>query len=386
MIAPLLAVALALSPTSGFEHSSGLDVVLVRQPGLPLVSLGLVVRHDPRQPPDLHQEIASQLFGARVGDEDGTTAARLRLDGGDARPVEVPDGTLWTFGLAPDDLPGALDRMAELLSRPRPLRDRDGQTWGRMPSNVSAGLHQLARGRALGHLERPPTPSGPWARIFVDHTNTWVVPGNSRLIVAGDIDEVELRKHLDHALASWPKATPAPLEASRARDGDSEPRAQIVGLRGSERAGYAAAFRLPPAGMRAVAQWLLATEFVGARAGWQLAAEPDLGLYSAAARGAGSADELQGELIGTLEALAEGLPPELHARRIRLVRNRLIAGFEGRAGAVETWAQLRALGVQASELPTLLLALEEVSPEELAGFARGLLTGSLRVEVLETTQ
>ncbi len=386
MIAPLLAIALTLAPTSGFEHSSGLDVVLVTQPDLPLVSLGLVIRNDPRQPPDLQQEVVAQLLRARVGDEDGETAARLRLWGGDAEPIEVADGTLWSFGVTPKDLPDALDRMAELLSRPLPVLDREGEAWGRMPSDVSGGLHQLARGRALGHERRVEPPSGPWAKAFVDHANAWVVPGNARLLVAGAVDELELRKHLDHALASWPKTTPPALEAARNRDADSEPSAEVVGLRGAPKAGYAAAFRLPPGGLDGVAHWLLATELLGAREGWQLAADPGTGLYSVAARGPGTADELQGVLHGVLEALPDGIPPELHPRRIRLVRNRLIAGFDGRAGAVRTWAQLRALGVGATELPALLEALETVTHDGLSDFARALLDGSARVEVLEATR
>jgi hypothetical protein len=380
----LLAAAIALLPAGGFQHSSGLDVVLVEQRDLPLVVLGLVVLDDPRQPPDLQAEITRQLLRARVGDEDRATAGWLRLQGGDAAPKAVADGTLWTFGVAPTDLPRALDSLAELLSRPLPVHDREGVEWGRMPSGSPAGLHQLARARALGVDARPIPPTGPWGRIFADHAAAWVVPGNARLIVAGDIDEVELRKHLDHALASWPKATPPPLPAAPPRDADSEPRAQIVGLRGAERAGYAAAFRLPPGDLRAAATWLLATEFVGARPGWFLAASPADGLYSAAARGDGTAEDLQDALLGALEALSDGLPPDLHPRRVRLVRNRLLAGFAGRQGEVNAWAGLRALGVGPGDLPALLAALDAVSDDEVAAFARALLVGSERVEVLET--
>jgi hypothetical protein len=383
MIVPLLALALTLTPASGFRHSSGLDVVLVQQDDLPLVVLGLVVRDDPRQLPDLQVEVTDQLLRARVGDEEGETADRLRLLGGDATAIEGPDGALWTFGVHPEDLSEALDRMAELLSRPQPVKDRSGQAWGTMPPSVASGLHQLARARALGHEVRPTAPTSAWPKPFVDHTNAWVVPGNARLLVAGDVDEVELRKHLDHALASWPKTTPDRLPKSADRNADSEPVAQIVGLRGAERPGYAAAFRLPPAGLRSIALWLLATEGVGAR-GWQLAADPDNGLYSAAARSDVSAEDLQGDLIGGLEAIADGLPDGLHARRIRIVRNRILAGFDGRAGAVRTWAQLRALGVGPSELPTLMAALEETRAADLQAFAKALLTGSRRIEVLET--
>ena len=387
MIAPLLAaLALTLPPTVGFQHSSGLDVVLVEQPGLPLVSVGFVLLDDPRQAPDLQREVGRQLLRARVGDPDGLTAHELRLQGGDAEPVDVADGQLWSFGVAPGQLPIFLDHLAELLSRPQPVDDREGRAWGSMPGNSSAGLQQLAQARALGHDQRTPPPSGPWPRVFVDHATAWVVPGNARLIVAGAIDEVELRKHLDHALASWPKATPEPLRAARLRDADSEPVAQVLGLRGAEQAAYAVAFRLPPAGLRSVAAWLLATEFVGSEPVWRLAARPEQGLYSASALGGASAEELQGDLIGALEALVDGLPPDLHARRVRLVRNRLIAGMAGRAGAVATWAQLRALGLGATEFPTLLAALDEVSHEDLAAFAAALLSGSQRVDVLEIVQ
>lgn len=386
MISVLFAAALVLPPTSGFTHSSGLDVVVVQQPSLPLVSVGVHLLDDPRQLPDLQREVAAQLLRSRVGDPEGVDAEGLRRLGGAPQPVSLADGTLWTFGVHPDDLPASLDRLAELLSRPLPVADRSGATWGEMPEHSAAGVHQLARARALGNETRPTPPVTGWERTFTDHAAAWVVPGNARFVVVGDVDEVELRKHLDHALASWPTATPPPLDAGADRNADSEAARQRVGLRGADRPAFAAAFRLRPGGLREVAAWILATDALGGESTWELTAWPERGLYSAAAQGAAeSADALQAALLDRLAASAEGRAAPVRDR-VRAARSRLLAGFDGRAGTVELWVRLRALGVRPGELPTLLMILDETTDADVAAFAKALLTGSLRVEVSESAE
>jgi zinc protease len=211
-----------------FKLASGLEVLVIERPRLPIVSLELIVPHAGSQQDPIKQaglaaltgdlldegagerdalELSAELerLGASLGIFVRPDVARISLD----TLSETLDPTLAILGqvlAAPRMRAEDFDRVkTERLAALRRRRDRPANVGGLVLGRVLFGAH------AYGH------PTSGYEQTVVDLTREQVIdfwkrrwrPAGSTLVVVGDVGAAALKARLEAALGAWKGARPA---------------------------------------------------------------------------------------------------------------------------------------------------------------------------------
>ncbi len=208
---------------------NGLDVLVVRRPGLPIVDLRLVVRAGAAA--DLPERAGRASLVAEMLDE-GTRrytaiefAEALDRLGAELEIAANWDATVLSLHVLRSRLEPALDLMAETVVRPtfpevemRRVRDERLADLARQRQEPRFLAHETFCAVAYGQghpygATLSGTPESVQA-IGRDEVEAFYRqhfrPGNAFLVAVGDVDPAELFPLLERTLGAWEPATPAP--------------------------------------------------------------------------------------------------------------------------------------------------------------------------------
>lgn len=219
---PAEPVALELPPIERFTLPSGLEVIAVRDPTLPVVSLQLAIRAgkelEARDQVGLSSFVASMLSRGTRRKSAAQIAGAIDFVGGALGASASYEATLVTCKVLSKHLDTCLELVPDMLARPSfPAAEMD---------IVRQDLHAQVRQRlddagqlASAHFQTflwgAEHPRGwPLTQQTIDAISRddlirwhrqWLRPNNAVLAIAGDIDPAALRQRLTRAFGPWKK-------------------------------------------------------------------------------------------------------------------------------------------------------------------------------------
>lgn len=212
-----------LPPIERFTLPSGLEVLVVKDSRLPVVSLQLMIKAGRADEPLARlgvAELTADLLPKGTRKRDALAIART-IDhvGGHIRALAGFEATWLTCTTMTKDAKVCLELLPEMVTQPsfpevEITRAKEAQVVGVMrrlddaPALAAAHVQNLLWGD--DHV-RGWTTSPEWIRRLtraelVTWHKTWFVPGNAMLAVSGDVDVPRLKRDLTRAFAGWARA------------------------------------------------------------------------------------------------------------------------------------------------------------------------------------
>jgi zinc protease len=225
---PAAARPLAVGPAASFKLANGLTVIYQVRQGMPVATASLVLKNggdaNPAMRPGLSNFTASVLdqgTGSRDALKIADDVAQL---GASLDTSSTKDSTTVSLGSLTKNFAAALDIAADVVIRPSfPQAEIDRQrasleaslTAARQnPSTVASSAATLAlygpqHPYAYNELGTPASVNITNRDDLVGFWKKYYVPGNAALVVAGPMNEAELRPIVERAFGGW-TAAPVP--------------------------------------------------------------------------------------------------------------------------------------------------------------------------------
>jgi zinc protease len=214
--------AVQLPPIERFKLPNGLQVVVVKDDRLPVVTMQLMVRAGRAEEPLARlgvAELTADLLPKGTRKRDALAIARtIDLVGGAITASTGYEATWLTCATMSKDAKTCLELMPEMVTQPtftaveleRARQNQLAQLSRRLDdAGALAGHHAQNLVWGNEHVRGWVT-SAAWLRRLertdvVAWHKTWFVPGNAVLAVAGDVDVARLKKDLARAFGGWAK-------------------------------------------------------------------------------------------------------------------------------------------------------------------------------------
>lgn len=214
--------AVQLPPIERFKLPNGLQVVVVKDDRLPVVTLQLMVRAGRAEEPLARlgvAELTADLLPKGTRKRDALAIARtIDLVGGAITANAGYEATWLTCATLTKDARTCLELMPEMVTQPtftetelERARQNQLALLSRRLDDAAALAGHHAQNLVWGNDHvRGWVTSAAWLRRLdradvVAWHKTWFVPGNAVLAVAGDVDVARLKKDLARAFGGWAK-------------------------------------------------------------------------------------------------------------------------------------------------------------------------------------
>ncbi|MEO8846199.1 MAG: insulinase family protein [Kofleriaceae bacterium] len=220
--------ALPLPPVADWKLSNGLQVYVVKNDRLPVVSFELAIRagrqQEPRARLGVSEATADMLVkGTKKHDAVGLAKA-IDFVGGTIGADSTFEATLVSCSVLSRNKATCLDLMPEMITQSTYPDGELVKVKEAMVANVRSRLDsadQLAAVHVQNLLWGPDHVRG-WINSessvravkrdeLVTWAKTWFVPNNAILVVSGDVDPKTLKGELERAFAGWKKAELPPV-------------------------------------------------------------------------------------------------------------------------------------------------------------------------------
>lgn len=217
------ATALAVPPVETYKLANGLQVFVIKNDRLPVVTFDLAIKagrqQEPRARLGVSEATADMLVkGTRKHDAIGLAKA-IDFVGGTIAADSTFEATLVSCNVLARNKATCLDLLPEMITQSTFPDVELGKIKDTMTAAVRARLDsadQLAGVHVQNLLWGPEHVRG-WINSeasvssikrdeLVSWAKTWYVPNNSILVVAGDVDAKALKSDLERAFGGWKKA------------------------------------------------------------------------------------------------------------------------------------------------------------------------------------
>jgi len=224
------ATALQIPPVETYKLGNGLEVFVIKNDRLPVVTFDLAIKagrqQEPRARLGVSEATADMLVkGTKKHDAVGLAKA-IDFVGGTIAADSTFEATLVSCNALARNKGTCLDLLPEMITQstyPEPELQKIKDTMiasvrGRLDSaDQLAGVHvqNLLWGpdHVRGWINSESTVNALKRDELVAWAKTWYVPNNSILVVAGDVDPKALKSDLERAFGGWKKAEIPPSPA-----------------------------------------------------------------------------------------------------------------------------------------------------------------------------
>jgi predicted Zn-dependent peptidase/outer membrane lipoprotein-sorting protein len=237
--APKPPAAIELPAMESFKLANGLQVFVIKSDRLPVVSMQLAIKagrmHEPRARLGVAEFTAEMLVKGTKRRDAVALAKAIDFVGGTIAADSTFEATLLSCSVLSRNLGTCLELVPEMLTQPsfpdsELLKVRE-QMLGRVRQRLddagqlaSAHVQNLLWGpeHVRGWINNEQSVAAIKREDLVAWHKNWFVPGNSMLVVAGDVDTKTLKTKLETAFGVWKKGPVPPT-----------PQYKEVGLSGS---------------------------------------------------------------------------------------------------------------------------------------------------------
>jgi len=215
--------ALALPPIDSFKLANGLEVYVIKNDRLPVVSFDLAIKagrqQEPRARLGVSEATADMLVkGTRKHDAIGLAKA-IDFVGGTIGADSTFEATLVSCSVLARNKSSCLDLLPEMITQSTFPDEELKKIKDQMVASVRGRLdnaEQLAsvqvqnllwgNDHVRGWINSEQSVSALRRDEVINWAKTWYVPNNAILVVAGDIDGKAIKGELERAFGGWKKA------------------------------------------------------------------------------------------------------------------------------------------------------------------------------------
>ncbi|HEY5948436.1 MAG TPA: pitrilysin family protein [Kofleriaceae bacterium] len=227
--APKPPTKLELPGIEEFKLANGLQVFVIKNSRLPVVSMQLAVKagrmHEPRSRLGVSEATADMLVKGTKKRNAVALAKAIDFVGGTIAADSTFEATLVSCSVLARNLPTCLELMPEMITQSTFPDDELKKIKELMVGNVrqrldDAGLLASVHVQNLlwgnehvrGWINSEASINALRRDDLVAWQKTWFVPNNAMLVVAGDLDTKKVKADLERAFAGWKKSNvpPAP--------------------------------------------------------------------------------------------------------------------------------------------------------------------------------
>ena len=215
-----------------WKLANGLDVFVIENPRLPVVSTQLAVRAGRQQEPRVRLGVAEATADMLIKGTQRHTAIALAkaIDfvGGTLASDATYEASLVSCSVLSRDQRTCYDLVAEIVEQPSFPDDELTKVKANMTAGVrsrmddaaklaSAHVQNLLWGNehVRGWIDSETSVAALRRDDLVAWHKTWFVPNNSMLVVSGDVDAKKVRGDLERAFGGWKKTSVPPIPSYR---------------------------------------------------------------------------------------------------------------------------------------------------------------------------
>jgi predicted Zn-dependent peptidase len=218
---------LELPKIDEFKLANGLQVFVIKNPRLPVVSMQLAIRagrmHEPRARLGVAEATADMMVKGTKKRNAVALAKAIDFVGGTIAADATFEATLLSCSVLARNLPTCLELMPEMVTQSTFPDDELKKVKELMVGTVRARLDDAGllasvhvqnllwgNEHVRGWINSEASISGLRREDLLAWHKAWYVPNNALLVVAGDVDPKKVKADLTRAFGGWGKGTVSP--------------------------------------------------------------------------------------------------------------------------------------------------------------------------------